>query len=180
MMDRRTRVLAVLVAVVAGAFVLDRAFGALWLRPWNELGEKLRAAEKDRAAAAEVLRRQKTADRAYKDFRAALETGREPDVPTHFVSRMGQICGKVGVQADFSASTGAQQGDFREYVYDYKFKLAWAQVVGLLAELQNSKDPVKLIRVNLTSQYEREDRLDLDLKVSTLEYAPVAAKNGGK
>ena len=48
----------------------------------------------------------------------------------------------------------------------------------LLAELQNSKEFLKPLRINISSQYEREDRLDLDLKLSTIEYSPAPLKAG--
>ncbi|HVR87776.1 MAG TPA: hypothetical protein VMU54_25840, partial [Planctomycetota bacterium] len=73
-----------------------------------------------------------------------------------------------------------QQGDFKEYIFDTKFKLTWAQFVDLLVELNNSKEFMKVLRMNIASQYEKEDRLDLELKLSTIEHSPAPAKAGQK
>jgi len=37
-----------------------------------------------------------------------------------------------------------------------------------------------VLRMNVGSQYEKEDRLDLELKVSTIEYSPAPVKAGVK
>jgi hypothetical protein len=69
-----------------------------------------------------------------------------------------------------------QQGDFKEYIFDTKFKLTWAQYVDLLVELHKSTEFLKPIRMTVASQYEKEDRLDVDLEVSTIEYSPAPVK----
>jgi len=178
-MDRRAKILLVVVLAAAGAFVLDKAFTALWWSPWTKLTAEIRRVEQELAAAQVILSRREAIQKEWKTIRGHLGKPRAPDVPNHFFSHLGAMSTRVGVTTDIQGGAGQQQqGDFREYVYDMKFKLSWAQFVDLLLELHNSREFLKPIRVHISSQYEREDRLDLDLKVSTIEYAPAPAKAG--
>jgi hypothetical protein len=181
-MDRRTRVLIVVVIAAAGAFVLDKVFTSLWWDPWKKLSAEIRKTDQDLAAANVILSRRDAIQKEWKTVQGHLAKPRAPDVPNHFFSHLGAMCSRVGVTTDIQGIQGGagqqQQGDFREYVYDVKFRLTWAQFVDLLLELHNSREFLKPIRIHISSQYEREDRLDLDLKVSTIEYAPAPAKAG--
>jgi hypothetical protein len=47
-------------------------------------------------------------------------------------------------------------------------------------ELHNSKEFLKPLKMNVQSQYEKEDVLVVDLRLSTIEYAPVPVKAGAK
>ena len=52
--------------------------------------------------------------------------------------------------------------------------------VDLLAELHNSREFIKALHLSVVSKYEREERLDVTLRVATIEYAPQPAKTGAK
>jgi hypothetical protein len=96
------------------------------------------------------------------------------------MEHVGEMCDRAGGTYDIQAVQPQQvkDSDFREYPVEMKFKLTWGQLVDLLAELHNSKEFLKPLRININSQYEREDRLDLDLKLSTIEHSPVPLKAG--
>ncbi len=181
-MDRRRKVLIWVVGAVAAAFVADKAYAALWAAPWKRVNDEIARVDDEVEKAEIILKRRGTALEGWKKITALLDKPRTPDVKTFFISHFGQICDRVGLNLDITPTGGAgqQDGDFKEYVFEMKFKLTWAQFVDLLVELHNSREFLKPIRIGITSQYEKEDRLDLELKVSTIEHAPVPAKTGAK
>jgi hypothetical protein len=180
-MDKRTRILAILAAIVAGAFVLDKAVMALVVSPLQKINEDLSATEGQIRKANTALNSQETVTRNWNKIRDRLDQPRMPDVHTNFMTHLTEIFDKVGVVFDVSGTPQAvQQGDFKEYIFDTKFKLTWAQFVDLLVELHNSKEFLKPLKMSVTSVYEKEDRLDVDLRLSTIEYAPVPVKAGAK
>src|SRR5689334_749796 len=180
-MDKRTRVLAILAGIVAGAFVLDKAVMALVVTPLQKINEDLTATEGQIRKANTALNSQETVTRNWNKIRDRLDQPHLPDVHTNFMTHLTEIFDKVGVVFDVSGTPQAvQQGDFKEYIFDTKFKLTWAQFVDLLVELHNSKEFLKPLKMSVQSQYEKEDRLDVDLRLSTIEYAPVPVKAGAK
>ncbi len=180
-MDKRTRVLVILTAIVAGAFVLDKAVMALVVTPLQKINEDLTATEGQIRKANTALNSQETVTRNWNKIRDRLDQPHLPDVHTNFMTHLTEIFDKVGVVFDVSGTPQAvQQGDFKEYIFDTKFKLTWAQFVDLLVELHNSKEFLKPLKLTVSSQYEKEDRLDVDLRLSTIEYAPVPVKAGAK
>jgi hypothetical protein len=181
MTDRRTRVLVGLTLAVAGLFVLDKAGSAFWWTPWVELSQKISRTEIEIGRAKGTLAREQAIRANWSKILELLDKPRAPDVPTHFVTHLGEICDKVGVTFDMqNTPQPRQQGDFKEYVYETRFKLSWGQFIDLLGNLHDSREFLKPLRVSVASQYEKEDRLDLDLKVSTIEYAPAPSKAGVK
>ncbi|HVE42400.1 MAG TPA: hypothetical protein VNM14_21125 [Planctomycetota bacterium] len=180
-MDKRTRVLVILAGIVAGAFVLDKAVMALVVTPLQKINEDLAATEGQIRKANTALNTQETVTRNWNKIRDRLDQPHLPDVHTNFMTHLTEIFDKVGVVFDVSGTPQAvQQGDFKEYIFDTKFKLTWAQFVDLLVELHNSKEFLKPLKLTVSSQYEKEDRLDVDLRLSTIEYAPVPVKAGAK
>ena len=181
-MDPRTRLLVIATAVVVGAFVADKAFSGLFWDPWTKTKQELVRTELTIFQAKAALEQEPKARSSWNKIRERLDEPKTPDVHTHFIAHLSDLFEKVGVDnVDISENPQAQQqGDFKEYIFDTKFKLTWGQFVDLLVELHNSQEFLKPVRINVGSQYEKEDRLDLELKVSTIEYAPVPARPGGK
>lgn len=179
MNDRRTRLLAILAATALGLLLVDRAYAALWAEPARKLDEELERARLELIKARTIVAREEAVQEDWRRLRERLER-RPADVPNHFVSHLGALAARVGGRLDITSSPPGQQGDFREYPFEMRFKLTWGQFVDLLAELHDSREFLKPLRVHVSSQYEREDRLDVDLRVSTIEFAPAPAKSGGK
>lgn len=180
MTDRRTQVLVGVVVAAGLAFAADRFFISKWWDGWKRLTDDIRKTDIEIAKAKAVLAREKRVFDEWAALRKKLDA-RPDDVPTHFMGHLGAICDRTGVSLDATRSPQPQQnGDFKEYVYETRFKLTWEQFVGLLASLHNSREFLKTSRIAISSQYEKEPRLDLDLKVSTIEYAPLAQKPGTK
>ena len=177
-MDKRTKILALLTGVLVCAFALDKAVNAFWLEPRKKLLMDIDKASQDITRSYEALKREPVVQREWAKILSLQNQMRMPDVHTHFLAHLGDLFEKAGVTFDVSEAQPQQQGDFKEYVYDTKFKLTWAQFVDLLVELHNSKEFLKPLRLTVGSQYEKEDRLDLELKVSTIEYSPGTARPG--
>ena len=180
-MEKRQRLLVIATVVVAGLFVLDKAVTALVLDPLEKLNQDLVKADAEIRKANTTLNTQDAVNKSWNRVRDRLDLPRVPDAHTHFLTHLGEVFEKVGVPFDVSENPQpVQQGDFKEYIFDTKFKLTWAQFVDLLVELHNSREFLKPLRMSVTSQYEKEDRLDVDLKISTIEYSPVPVKAGAK
>jgi len=179
-MDRRTKVLFGIVILAAGGFVADRIFTSLWWEPWKKTRDEIREVNQALFRANSTLTDEPKVQREWKKVRDLLNKPRKPDVQNNFLEHLGAITDKVGATFDFQGSQVQRQGDFKEYVVDFKLKLPWEKYVDLLGELHNSRELLKPIRININSQYEKEDRMDVDLRVSTIEYDPVAQKSGAK
>ncbi len=174
-MDKRTRLLVAVVGIVVVGFLLDKFLLSPWMEKWARLSDEIRTADADLQKAEAILGREDEVRKEWEKVQALLAKPRVPDVQNHFVAHLNEIWTEVGVTADVSINDRPQQqGDFKEYVYEAKLKLPWDKLLKLLVELNNSREFVKVQRLGVTSQYEREDRLDVDLKVSTIEH--VAAR----
>lgn len=180
-MNKRTRVLAIAAIVVAAGFALDRAVNALVIDPLDRINAELAKTEAEIKRANATLSTEAEVRRSWNKIRDRLDEPRPPDIHTNFLTHLGDHFEKIGVTYDVSENPQPQQqGDFKEYIFDTKFKLTWPQFVDLLLELHNSKEFLKPLRMSIGSQYEKEDRLDLELKLSTIEYSPAPVKAGAK
>jgi len=180
-MDKRRKILILVTIVAACAFFLDKAVSALVVDPLNKISQDTAKTEAEIKKANTVLNTEETVKRHWNKIRDRLDEPRPPDIHTNFIAHLGDHFEKIGVAYDVNENPQPQQqGDFKEYIFDTKFKLTWPQFVELLVELHNSKEFLKVLRMNVGSQYEKEDRLDVELKVSTIEYSPAPAKAGMK
>jgi hypothetical protein len=180
-MDKRRKILIVGTILAGAAFLLDRAVSALVLEPLQKINQERTKTEAEIKKANTVLNTEETVKRNWTRIRDRLDEPRPPDIHTNFLAHLGDHFEKVGVAYDVNENPQPQQqGDFKEYIFDTKFKLTWPQFIELLVELHNSKEFLKVLRMNIGSQYEKEDRLDLELKVSTIEYSPAPVKAGLK
>jgi hypothetical protein len=176
-MDRRVKILLILAGVTAGVLIFDLAFFGPWKEAWDNAGKDLQNVEFKLQEARNTLARERTVRKRWDEVKRLLARPRKPDAQTHFVTHLRQLADRSGASFDYQWSTRTQ-GDFKEYVYATTFKLKWEQFVDLLRELHNSKEFIRPLRIGVASLYEREDRLDLSMKVSTIEYAPVPPKKG--
>lgn len=180
MTANRTKALMIVTIALVAGFALDKAANAFWLEPRKKLIQDIDKTVQEIARSNTTLAREPIVQRDWSKVRDRLNQPRSPDAHTHFLAHLGELFEKAGVTFDVSESQPQQQGDFKEYIYDTKFKLSWAQFVDLLVELHNSKEFLKPLRLTIGSQYEKEDRLDLELKVSTIEYSPSTARPGAR
>jgi hypothetical protein len=179
-MNRRTKVLFGVVILAAGGFMLDRLFTSLWWEPWKKTGEEIQEAERQLAKVNRTLAGEKKAKEEWDAIHKHLIKPRSPDVQNHFLEHLASICDKVGVENNMQGAQLGKQGDFKEYIVDTKLKLTWGQYVDFLGELHKSTELLKPLRININSVYEKEERLDVDLRLSTIEFDPVPQKAGAK
>lgn len=175
--EKRTRVLLGVTVSMVGLLLLDKGVSAFITDPWNQITKDIGKTNADIQKAELILNSKDRVRHDWNKVKDRLDEPVAPDVHTHFLSHLGDLFQKVGVAFDISESPQhQQQGDFKEYIFDTKFKLTWPQLVDLLVELHNSKEFLRPLRVSVMSYYEKEDRLDVDLKVSTIEYSPAPAR----
>ena len=180
-MYQRRRILVIVTIAAAVAFVLDKAVSALVFEPLQKISQETTKTEAEIKKANTVLNTEETVKRNWNKIRDRLDEPRPPDIHTNFLAHLGDHFEKIGVSYDVNEiAQPQQQGDFKEYIFDTKFKLTWAQFVDLLVELHNSREFLKPLRMSIGSQYEKEDRLDVELKLSTIEYSPAPTKAGAK
>ena len=179
-MNRRTKVLLLVVVVAGAGFIVDQLFRSLWWNPWQKTQAEIRDADGALSKLKRTLLREEKAAKEWDKVKKLLDRRQGPDVENHFVQHLGTICDKVGVENSMSGGPAGRRGDFKEYIVDTKLKLTWAQYVDFLGELHNSRELLKPIRITLTSMYEKEDRMDADLRLSTIEFDRVPVKAGAK
>jgi hypothetical protein len=180
-MDKRTKLLGLVAGTALALFLLDKAVSALVIDPWTKITQDMAKTETEIRKANATLNSQDLVARDWAKVRDRLDEPKPPDIHTHFLTHLGDLFEKANVE--FSSSENpqpVQKGDFKEYIFETKFKLSWAQLVDLLVELHNSKEFLKVLRLNIVSQYEKVDLLDLELKVSTIEYSPAPVRPGQK
>ena len=132
-MDKRRRILLLVTIVAAGAFLLDKAVSALVLEPLQKINQEMTKTESDIKKANTVLNTEETAKRNWTKIRDRLDEPRPPDIHTNFIAHLGDHFEKIAVAYDVNEIAQAQQqGDFKEYIFDTKFKLTWQQFVELL------------------------------------------------
>ena len=176
-MDKRKRILIIGTIVAVCAFVLDKAVSALVFDPLQKISQDMTKTEAEIKKANTVLNTEETAKRNWTKIRDRLDEPRPPDIHTNFIAHLGDHFEKIAVAYDVNEiAQPAPQGDFKEYIFDTKFKLTWQQFVELLVELHNSKEFLKVLRIGIQSQYEKEDHMVVDLRVSTIEYSPAPEK----
>ena len=180
-MDKRRKILIIGTIVAVCAFVLDKAVSALVFEPLQKISQEMTKTENEIKKANNVLATEETAKRNWTKIRDRLDEPRPPDIHTNFIAHLGDHFEKIAVAYDVNENAQPQrQGDFKEYIFDTKFKLTWQQFVELLVELHNSKEFLKVLKMNIQSQYEKEDHMVVDLRISTIEYSPAPEKAGPK
>ncbi len=171
-MERRTKILAGIVVGVAALLLADKVLLVPYLVKWRDVSARIDKVDLDVQRARAIVAREKDVREGWAKVRGLLDKPRVPDVQTHFVTHLGEVTRAAGVTFDIKGVREQQQGDFKEYVFETQLKLKWEQLGELLVALHNSREFLKPARVTVGSQYEKEERLDVDLKVSTIEYAP--------
>lgn len=173
MMDRRSKVLAGIVVAASALLLVDKVFLGPYLEKWRDLSARAEKVDQEVQRYRTILSREGAVREGWAKVQGLLEKPRVPDVQTHFVAHLGEIANTIGVNFDIKGVRELSQGDFKEYVFETQFKLKWEQLGELLVALHNSREFLKPARIAVGSQYEKEDRLDVDLKISTIEYRPV-------
>ena len=177
-MDKRTRILAILAGAAALFFIVDAMLTSLWLDPAAELSAKLEVVDAELDRANKIVARGNQTRSAWAMIQSRLDKPRNPDVPSHFHSHLDGLFGGAGLDPDIQASAPRQRDDFKEYSYEVRSELNWSQLVDLLRELHESREFLKPVRLGISSRYDKEDKLDLSLRVSTIAWAPVKKKKG--
>lgn len=174
-MSGRTKILFGVVLLAGAAFLVDKIVTNFWWEAWKKTRDEIVDVDRQLAPVHRTLKDEDKIRKEWRRVRDLLDKPRMPDVQNHFVEHLRQICEKIGATFDFLGGQQGRQGDFKEYVIDFKLKLPWDKFVGLLEEFHNSREFLKPVRINIASKYDKEDQLDVDFRVSTIEFDPQRA-----
>jgi hypothetical protein len=174
-MADRQKLLAWGVMALAGVWLTDQLYVSPWLAERRKLTTDIKAT-RDLVTAAEATLAHKAGVMArWKAIDERLGRARESDARNEFVAGMRVMAELVGLRdwqwkEGRETKTGAR-GEFTEYAIVTNFKAGWEPFVRLLWELRTWKDFVRVQHLAVTSKYERENRLDVELRLSTIEPA---------
>ncbi len=171
-MDRQ-KLLVWIVLSAVGLWLFDQIYFGPWSDEMRKLGDetaKMRT-QVEMARRTVAARREAAAD--WKAVEDRIGKGRESDaVVNEFVAGLQNLSGVVGLQ-NWSTKVGRGQktGDFAEHAVETSFQAGWEAFVRLLWDLRGWKDFIRVQRFVITSKYEKENRLDVEMRVSTIELA---------
>lgn len=181
-MSKRERTILIVVVSVIGLFLVDR----FWFSPFLEARAdilKQREAEEHRKDEYEAMIRQRSQRQAdWRKVEAALKKQKEveTDALNHLVFNMVELTSKSGINLAVNGQGEQKTGAFREVYVETKFETDWEHLVDLLFAIHKSPELLRTRRIAIRSQYEKQAKLDVDLRVSTIEALPVAAKGAKK
>ncbi|MBI2933087.1 MAG: hypothetical protein HYY16_15695 [Planctomycetes bacterium] len=169
----RRRILAWSVAAIAAVWLIDRIFFTPWYEEMKRLRGEIEKARQQRAIAQATIQTRKSSVDEWKVLHERLARVPGSEARNDFVSGLEALSGLAGLQ-NWATKVGREQkiGDFIEYSVEGSFYATWEAFVRLLLEIHNWKDFLKVQRLSVTSKYEKENRLEVDLRVSTIEPAP--------
>ncbi|MHC4606610.1 MAG: hypothetical protein ACYTAF_06700 [Planctomycetota bacterium] len=184
-MSKRERLVVIVTLCAAAAFL----FNQFWLKPWErtwdqvsaELAEKRDSlGEKERMLAWEA---DVAADWAR--LKNALASEKRRDAAQVLLTHLNELERKAKVTMNFHRGREDEIGDFVEHSVEISLKTDINGLRNLLVEFENSKEFIKVSRVKVNANpfdRGRKDRLDVDLKISTIQYKPGknGKKNGGR
>ncbi len=164
------------VAALVAVWAVDSFYLSPWLADMKKLGDDLNIM-RSKVKVARVVVSQNTAVMAeWNAVRGKLARGNDADTLQDFLTGIQLMSGHIGL-SNWSSKPGREQkigekgNEFVEYAVETSFQASWKQFVDLLKELKGWKDFVKVQRLAITSKYEKDNRLDVEMRVSTIELA---------
>lgn len=168
------------VAALAAAFFVDRFYFTPWYDEMKKLRTDLEGVGRQLAVARATVATAPAVKAEWKVLNDRLARAKESDTLNEFVIGLGKLCADAGV-SNLSTKPGREQkvgerGEFIEYAVETNFQATWEPFVRLLYKIACEKEFLKVQRLVITSKYEKEDRLDVELRASTIELAQAGGR----
>jgi hypothetical protein len=165
--ERTLGIATLAVVVAAGVY-------AFWLSPFlgnaDAIAAKRRELGQQKERYEAKLRQRPQKEKEWKALEASLrQQGDDPSL--NVISAMIDMTQKLDVNLSVSGQSQQKISDFREWAVETRVEAEHGKLVDLLSAIQESKDLLRVRRITVRSQYENEktQRLDVDLRVSTVE-----------
>jgi len=181
-MDKRQKILAVIVIVVLVGFILDRFI----LAPWSEA--MLDAYKETQRLKSEVSAAEKTAHqetevtaewKALKDRLTAVKSEEASNLLASSVEKLirKHSLNKSSLSAEPPVPVAGSPA-FKEHFLALSFQCPWDAFVKLLVDLYAADEFVRIHRLGIQSHYlvEKESYLDVNLRLSTVSAAATGSK----
>ena len=175
MMTRRTQWLSIAASAVAAAFILETLVVSPWQMKWKKLGAELVRARAAQRSANEIIQQEDFVRREWARVMDQLDRPEREGIERGFVFVVGALASQADPRPGLDQRSVEQNGDFREIVVDARLTCTVEGLMRFLIAVHDSSEPLKILRLAVTSNYERsEEKLQVDGKISTILYAPKA------
>lgn len=182
-MDKRQKILAAVVLLLLGGFLVDQfAFGP-WSEAMADAGKEIQQIRAERISAEDKSRKEPEVSKEWKALKDRLAAVKSEEASNRLASFVDQLIRKHDLK-NSALSTKAPAPlagslAFREHTLSLTFKCSWESFVKLLLDLYTADEFVRIRGISVQSHYllEKESHLDVDLSLSTVSAVPAG---GGK
>ena len=176
-MNRRERILALIVATLVGLFVLDQLVIQPVSTHLSDLSDRAEAMQ-DRLRQARVLMDNRELIKSrWQSYRAAGLEAAESAQRLRVQRSLNQWAAEAGVEID-SLTTGRSAAIHQNRFFETRFILrgngGLEAVVGFLHRLRRSPFPLRVVAMDVGSRSESDERLSVQMTVSTIRLNPEA------
>ena len=185
-MSKRERMVMIVAMSAAGLYLLDLIFVGPFFAEWNDVSQGIEKKSKELDGVRILLKHEMRSQGEWKKLRKRLDSEKRAATTEELLVHIDEIGRKAGVSRDImniKPSRDKQTGDFREVSLEASLETSITGMKDLLVELYNSSEFLKISRLTVTSRLgdrKRKDRLDVDIKISTIQYAPIIRKRNGR
>lgn len=182
-MNEREKKIAIITGVLAALFIVYW----FWYLPWDAKRVALLGArgklEQQLAETNKVIGQRRSAESAWKPLDAALKKQSEQeDVSLALIGDMIGLTQAAGMNLSVNNShaTDIANGPvivrgntrtpmYREHILETKFDGSYDQFLDLLSKISEADGLLRTRRVTIRSEYEKSPKLDVELRVTSIE-----------
>lgn len=185
-MSKRERTILIFALVVAGLYLLDLVVVGPWLERWDEVNRGIEKKREDLDEAEVLLMHEDAVQKEWRKLKNRLEAEDRAGTTETLLVHLDEIGRRAGVKEDIAKISPARWdrvGDFDEIGLEMLLETDIDGLRNLLVEMHNSNEFLKISRLTVNSQLGqrgKKDKLEVDLKVSTIELAPAGKGRNGK
>jgi len=169
-------------AAVAILYLLDRLLLSPWIEEWETLGTQIEERRRELDEARSLMEREDRVKREWTRMEARLTRPPELESDVALLGQIKDLGDRAGVSMTPESSRRIERpGGFFEVGCEVSLEADIVHLRDLLLELYNSEEFLKVHSLSVISRAldrRKSDRLGVDLKLSTIEFAPERARRG--
>jgi hypothetical protein len=161
---------------VAGLWLLDQTILTPWFEEWDRVSVEIIEKRDALESAEHLLKREVEAARDWRIIENQLTAEDRAATTDTLLVHMENLEQRAGVTMDITSDREVDRGDFSEINLEISLQTDISGLRNLLVELYNSEEFLRMSRLNVSAQpfdKKRKGRLDVGLRVSTIEYHPI-------